>query len=83
MFGIEYLMALIKVAFNVAFAIVTAIPFYFGWNAIADVYLTFIPEIYQQLPYWDIVGAFLVATYLGEQVTKLVPKIISISQSNK
>lgn len=82
MFGLEYLAAFIKVAFNIAFAIVTAIPFYYGWNCIADVYLTFIPELYQKLPYWDIVGAFLVATYLGEQISKLTPKLISISQSN-
>lgn len=83
MFGFEYIMALVKVAFNVAFAIVTAIPFYYGWNCIADVYLTFIPKIYQHLPYWDIVGAFLVATYLGEQISKLTPKIVTISQNNE
>ncbi len=80
MFGLEYIPAFIKIAFNVAFAIVTAIPFYFGWNCIADVYLTFIPELYQHLPYWDIVGFFLVCTYLGEQIYKLTPKIVSVSQ---
>ena len=83
MFGLEYIMAFIKVAFNVAFAIVTAIPFYYGWNCVADVYFTFIPVIYQNIPYWDIVGFFLVFTYLGEQVNKLTPKIISVSQTNK
>jgi len=82
MFGLEYIPAIIKVFFNIAFSIVTAIPFYYGWNCIADVYLPFIPELYQNLPYWDIVGFFLVCTYLGEQINKLTPKIVSISQSN-
>ena len=83
MFGLEYLMALVKIAFNVAFAIITAIPFYFSWNCIAPVYLDFLPTVYQNLPYWHIVGIFLVCTYLGEQVRKLTPKLISISQENK
>jgi len=82
MFGIEYLSAFVKIAFHVAFAIVTAIPFYYAWNCVADVYLNFLPKIFQQLPYWDIVAFFLVFTYLGEQINKVVPKIISISQSN-
>ena len=82
MFGIDWLSALIKVSFNVIFSMVTAVPAYFSWNAIAPVYLSFIPEIYLNLPYWHIVAFFLVCTYLGEQIKKLVPKIISISQSN-
>ena len=82
MFGLEYLLALSKIAFNIAFSIVTAIPFYFSWNAIAPIYLDFIPKIYQHFPYWHIVGIFLVCTYIGEQINKLFPKLISISQSN-
>lgn len=35
MFGLEYLLAFIKICFNVAFAIVSAIPMYFAWNCIA------------------------------------------------
>ena len=83
MFGLEYVAALIKVLFNVAFAIVTAIPFYFAWNCIAPVYLDFIPVIYQKFPYWHIVGIFLVCTYVGEQIGKLTPRLVSISQENK
>lgn len=83
MFGLEYVFALVKVLFNIAFAIITAIPFYYSWNCIAPVYLNnFLPNIYLKLPYWHIVGIFLVCTYLGEQITKLVPKIVSIKQSN-
>ena len=83
MLGLEYLAAFIKICFNVAFAIVSAIPFYFAWNCTAPVYLYFIPKIYQKLPYWHIVGIFLVCTFLGEQLSKLTPKIISISQNNE
>jgi len=82
MFGLEYLMALSKIAFNIAFAIVGAIPFYYSWNCIAPIYLNFIPEIYQNLPYWDVVGIFLVCTFIGEQISKLVPTLVSISQTN-
>jgi hypothetical protein len=82
MFGLEYIVALVKVFFHAAFAIVTAIPFYYSWNCIAPVYLDFIPEVYQNIPYWHVVGIFLVCTYVGEQIGKLTPKLISISQEN-
>jgi len=55
MFGLEYLIAFSKIAFNIAFSIVSAIPMYFCWNCIASVYLSFIPELYQNIPYWHIV----------------------------
>lgn len=83
MFGLEYVAALIKVFFHIAFSIVTAIPFYFSWNCVAPIYLDFIPKVYQNIPYWHLVGIFLVCTFLGEQISKLVPKLISISQTNE
>lgn len=83
MFGLEYFMALMKIAFNVAFAIVGAWPSYYAWNCIAPIYLSFLPPIYLKLPYWHIVGIFLVCTFLGEQIHKLTPKFISVSQSNE
>ena len=83
MFGLEYIAALVKVFFNTAFSIVTAVPFWISWNCIAPKYLLFIPGLYHKLPYWHIVGVFLVCTYLGEQINKLTPKIVSISQSNE
>ena len=82
MFGLEYFFALSKIAFNIAFAIVTAIPFYFAWNCITPIYLDFIPIVYHNIPYWHIVGIFLVCTYIGEQIAKLTPKLVSVSQSN-
>jgi len=81
MFGLEYLLALIKVLFNVAFVIVSAIPMYYSWNCIAPKYLTsYIPNIFLNIPYWDMVAIFLVCTFLGEQIQKLVPTIVSIKQ---
>lgn len=82
MFGLEYLLAFIKVAFNVAFAIVSAVPFYFSWNCVAPKYLTFIPATYHHLPYWHVVAFFLICTFVGEQIAKLVPSFISVRQSN-
>ncbi len=83
MFGLEYFIVFVKVCFNVAFSIVTAIPMYFSWNCIAPKYLsTYLPIIFLQIPFWHIVAFFLVCTFLGEQIEKLTPKIVSISQTN-
>ena len=84
MFGLEYLVAVIKICFNVAFAIVSAIPMYYAWNCIAPVYLAaYIPKVFLEIPYWHIVGIFLVCTFLGEQIQKLTPTFVKISQENK
>jgi len=82
MFGLEYVIALSKICFNIAFSIVTAIPFWISWNCVAPIYLKFIPELYQNLSYWHIVGIFLICTYLGEQINKLIPNLISVNQTN-
>lgn len=83
MFGLEYILATIKILFNIASAIISAIPACFVWNRIAPLYLGFIPELYQSIPYWHMVGIFLVCTFLGEQIQKLTPKIVSVSQTNE
>ena len=84
MFGLEYIFAFIKIAFNVAFAIVSAWPMYYAWNCIAPKYLpAYVPVVFLNVPYWHIVGIFLVCTFLGEQIQKLTPKIISIEQKNE
>jgi len=84
MFGLEYIIAFIKIAFNVAFAIVSAIPMYYSWNCIAPKYLaTYIPQQFLVLPYWHIVAIFLICTFLGEQIQKLIPTIVSINNSSK
>jgi len=40
MLGVEYILALIKILFHIAFAIIVAIPFKPAWNCVAANYLT-------------------------------------------
>ncbi len=84
MLGLEYIAALCKIACNVAFAIVTAIPSYYCWNCIAPKYLAFcVPELYQQFPYWHIVGILFLFTVIGEQIQKLFPTLANIKCESK
>jgi len=84
MFGLEYIMAFVKVAFQVAFAIVSAIPFRIAWNAVVPVYFaSYVPDQLHNIPYWHFVGIILVFSFLGEQIGKITPKFISMSQSTK
>jgi len=84
MFGLEYVMAFIKLSIQVAFAIVSAIPFKIAWNAVIPVYFAqYVPEQLHLIPYWHFVGIILVFTFLGEQISKIVPKIVSIDNSIK
>ena len=82
MFGLEYILAFMKIMINIGFAIVTAIPMYYSWNCIAPKYFsTYIPQQFLILPFWHIVAIFLICTYVGEQIEKLTPKFISVKQS--
>jgi len=83
MFGLEYVLALIKVLFKVGFAIVVAIPFGIAWNAIAPVYLSFLPELYLNIPYWHLVGIILVAGFVGDLIQSLTPTLVKIDNSAK
>lgn len=79
MFGLEYILAFVKIAFQVAFAIVSAIPFMFAWNAVIPVYFaSYIPEQLHNISYWHFVGILLVFSFLGEQIQKLTPNFVSI-----
>lgn len=81
MFGLEYLMALVKILFQIAFAIVSAIPFKIAWNAVIPIYFSqYIPEQFYNIPYWHFVGIILVFTFIGELINKITPKIISIGK---
>ena len=83
MFGLEYLLALMKIMIQIGFAIVTAIPFTITWNTIAPIYLDFLPLVYQDIPFWHVVSVILVCTYVGELITKVTPTFITITQTNK
>jgi hypothetical protein len=81
LFGIEYLAAFIKIGFQVAFAIVSAIPFCISWNAVIPVYFApYVPIQLHDISYWHFVGIILVFSFLGEQIKKITPTIVSISQ---
>jgi hypothetical protein len=77
-FGLEWFTALMKISFEIVFSIVTAIPAVIAWNCIAPVYLSFIPKLYQHIPYWHVVAIFLVCTYAGQLINRVVPRIISV-----
>lgn len=82
-FGIDWITALIKISFEIVFSIVTAIPAVIAWNCVAPVYLKFIPVLYQHLPYWHVVAIFLVVTYVGQLVNRLVPRIVNVEVRSK
>ena len=83
MFG-EYIVGLIKIAYQLAFAILSAIIFKPAWNCIASNYLNeWLPEKFLFIPYWHVVAFILVCTFLGEQVQKLTPKFVSVSNNTE
>ena len=84
MFGFEYGAAIIKMAWSVAFAIVTAIPTWYCWNWIIPKYAAnYVPELYQTFPYWDVAAILLLLTIAGEQIQKLIPIIFNVSNDTK
>jgi hypothetical protein len=83
MFGVEYLIAFMKIAFQIGFAIVSAIPFRIAWNTVASSYLSdYLPANLCQITYWKFVAIILTFTFLGECIAKITPKIISITKEN-
>jgi hypothetical protein len=40
------------------FACVLAVPFYYVWNELAPIYFTWVPPLFQHLPFWHCVGLF-------------------------
>ena len=83
MFGLEYLLALMKIMVNLGFAIVVSWPFSVSWNCIAPKYLAlYIPAQFTYIPFWHFVAFILVAKYIGEMIQSLVPTIIKINNSS-
>ena len=82
MFGLEYIPAFIKVAFQIAFAIVSAIPFKIAWNAVIPIYFgNYVPIQLHYIPYWHFVGIILVSMFLGEIIGRLTPKFVEVNQT--
>lgn len=44
------------------FAVSLAVPFWWFWNGLAPVYFYWLPEVYQNIPFWNAVGLFIVIT---------------------
>lgn len=83
MFFVEYFAALVKILFQVAFAIITAIPFRIAWNCVAGTYLVGkLPETLYDVPYWDVVAIILTCTYVGELINLLTPKFVNVTNTN-
>lgn len=50
---------------GIILAIGLAVPFYFAWNALAPIYFAaWVPAIFLQLPFWHIVGLFVIISIL-------------------
>ena len=83
MFRVEYLLALVKLLFQMGFSIVTALFFKPCWNCVASNYLAdYIPNQFVTIPYWHMVALLFTVVIIGECIQKLTPKIISVKQSN-
>ena len=84
MFGMEYLLAFVKVCFQVAFAIVSAIPFMFAWNCVVSKYFgIWVPEVLHNIEYWDFVGIILISMFVGEVIGRITPKFVSINNTTE
>jgi len=82
MFGLEYVLALIKILFNIGFAIVTALPFHFAWVRLAPKFFSFLPKIWIGLSYWEMVGILLISMFVGDLIQRLTPKFVNVTQNN-
>lgn len=45
-------------------SIVLSIPYYFIWNALAPTYFSWLPAVYQHLPFWHCMGLFVLFAIL-------------------
>ena len=59
-----------------------AIPFWLAWTVcgLGAKYFYFLPEVYQNVPFWNCVGLFVVVSILK---TVLLPRTFNIIQENK
>lgn len=57
-------------------AISTAVPFWFCWTycGLGAYYFYFLPRAYQSIPFWHVVGLFIIIWILRS----LVPKLASV-----
>ncbi len=68
---------IIEIFIKIISATILAIPFKISWNYIASKYFYVIPEVFYNIPYFEFIAILLVIDFVGIQLNKLVPKIIS------
>ena len=56
-----------------------SIPFYFMWNWLSPKYFYFIPDIYQDIPFWHCVGLFIVVPIVKKTLT---PNFVTVANTN-
>jgi hypothetical protein len=76
----EWLVGLIAICYQFAFAVLSSILFKPAWNCVAEKFLfDVIPERFLYIHFWEMVAIILVFSFIGEQVKKLVPTLVSIN----
>lgn len=58
---------------NVLVCFLASIPLYFLWNWIVPIYGTFLPTLYQHLPFWHLVGILWLVQSLKDIILPLGP----------
>lgn len=72
-----------RIGTHILILMVGALAFKFSWNIFAPIYLVdYIPTQFINIPYWHAVSFFVICTFLGEQIQKLTPKIITIEKES-
>jgi hypothetical protein len=72
--------SILTVISYVTVSIITGIPVWLSWNAVASVYFTFLPNSYQHIPYQHIVSVIFLILWFGDYVDKLMPTLIKIKK---
>lgn len=65
------------ISFIISFSL--AIPFFFIWNALAPIYFYFLPAVYLSIPFWHVVGLFMILPILKYM---LIPTFSTSSSSS-
>lgn len=66
---------------SMCISISMSVPFWICWNAcgIGAKYFYWLPEVYQQIPFWNCVGLFMVVSILK---SILIPTLASVTNNN-
>jgi hypothetical protein len=83
MTNINAINSIYNIIINIVLSGIAAYPAKVCWNLIAPIYLNgYIPSVFLNINYLSMMSFFVVCTFLGDQIQKLTPKIISISKEN-